>query len=254
MRGGGQAGTEFIILLAAAFVIVIIFLAFSSSSLLGLGAQQSREQAQSSVDALASAADSVYSQGIGASQTVTVTLPGNTNFDPNYTYIGRPSRAPAASANSININLNGTDVFASTNAPLTGSFPHIPGTYQVRVVSQGAYVSIGTHLLEASPQSINIGVDQNGRKTATLSFKVAPGSAANSTVRASIYLPWNYSGVSLNASPSFFSAYGYTDVPVTISVAAQPGAGGVYNSQLIVNATSAASDETFAIPIIVEVS
>lgn len=250
----GQASTELIIILAAVFIIVIVFLVFSSGSLLNIGLSQNYSQAQTSVQALAAAADSVYAQGVGATQTVAVVIPGNTNFNANYTYVGRPDRAPSAPPNSININVGGTDVLATTTAPLTGSFPDAPGAYQMQVASQGAYVSIGTHLIDVSPPSVYVQMAPNGRAASVLSFNVAPGqSPSNGSVRVSIMPPPSISDVSVNASPSFFSAYEYTDAPVALTFSAAANASGIYNSQLDVNASGTSSDETFVIPITVEV-
>ena len=251
---GGQASTELIVVIAMALIVIIAFLIFSSSSLLGLGNQQNYGQARSSVQALAEAADTVYAQGSGASTVIAIIIPSNTNFNANYTYIGRPLSFSNATANGININVNGTDEYATSRAPLTGSFPAAAGTYQMKVVSHGSYVSIGSHLIEASPSSAYLAVAQNGRKTLAITFTVVPGdSQTNNTVRTNIAIPWNYSGVTVNASPSYFSAYEYTGVPVTVSVSASQGAAGTYNSAIYVNATGSASSESFSIPVSVEV-
>lgn len=251
----GQASTEFILLSAAAFIIVIVFLVLSSNSLLTIGVQQGYNDARTSVQSLAEAADSVYAQGEGATMTVTAILPGSINFDKNYTYIGRPLRAPSAPANTVNINLNGTDISASTRAPLTGSFPSSAGTHQMKVTSHGAYVSIGSHLIEATPSSIYATMGPDGRETVALSFSVVSGDGqTNNTVRVNIFPQWNHSDVALTVSPSFFSAYEHTGAPIILVFSAAANASGIYTSELVVNATGASSDETFTIPVTAEVS
>ena len=106
MAKNGQAATELIIILGVALVVVVLFFVLSANMLTGARSQQNYDDARVSVQSLAEAADSVYAQGEGAARKVAITLPADTVFGSNYTYIGAPSSSFAAQ-NSININVNG---------------------------------------------------------------------------------------------------------------------------------------------------
>lgn len=250
--GKGQVSAEFISILGIGFLIVLFFLALSASRLFDINAQQNYNNAHSSAVALAEAADSVYAQGEGASRTVTIILPGNTNFGTDYTYIGKPASAGGIIANTIGINVNGTDVLATTDAPLSGSFPASSGTYLMKVISRGSSVYISPYLVDLDAYSVSIAMGKNQTRTASLRLY----KMASEDVNISIHSGWGFSSdVEFSVLPTSFSA---TSAGTAISMnftSNATAADGLYSSQLIitVNGTTSGAIETISIPITVNV-
>ena len=248
----GQISAEFISILGIGLLIVLFFLALSASRLFDINAQQNYEDAHSSVRALAEAADSVYAQGEGASRIVTVTLPGNTNFASSY--IGAPS---GAVANAIDMNINGTDTLAITNAPLSGAFPQSPGTYQMKVISRGSSVHISAYLVNLDAYSVSIAMGKNQTRPAAIRlYKMV---AAREDVNISVYSGWGFTDdVNFSISPlDFNAAPGGTPISMNFTSYAST-APGFYNSQLIITVKGiidnmTVANETITVPMTVNV-
>ena len=256
----GQASTEFIIIMGVFFVVLLVFLTLALDYLFSVRSQRDYGDAQLAVQTLASEADSVYSQGAGAEKIVTVTLPPSTTFSPNGTYIGRPLGSLSGKSNTISISLNGTLITATTSSTVVGSFPSYPGIQHMRVTSYGNFVSIGTHLVSASPNSVFASAVKGGQAASTLTFMADLTGSVNDSVRVYLSSPWNYTGANLTISPSSFSTFGISSVPVTLSFATDGNAVGIYTSTLNVTAVRQASDnsisarESFSVPLTLEVS
>ena len=244
----GQISAEFISILGIGLLIVLLFLALSASRLFDVNQQQNYDNAHTSVSALAEAANSVYAQGEGASRVVSVVLPGNTEFSKSY--IGSPAGSGAV-ANMIDININGTDTVSITDAPLSGSFPSTPGTYQMEVLSRGSYVSIITYLIDLDSYSISISMGKNQTRGAMVRAYRTSAEGVNLTA----YSGWNFPGaVNLSVSPSSFQATPAGTV-ISLQFNSSSGASGFYSSQLIIAAQGDASgaNESITVPITVNV-
>ena len=229
---------------------MLFFLALSASRLSDINSQQNYNNAQASVSALADAADSVYAQGEGASKIVTVTLPGNTNFTSSY--IGKPQSAGNIISNEIDINVAGTDTIAIANAPLSGSFPAVPGTYQMKVLSQGSGVTISPYLIDSDLGSVSVSMGQGQSRTATLNVYRTAGEDVN----VSIFTSWDFpSDVNLSIFPN--SSFNATPEGTAVSLTFNSSgtASGFYSSQMILTASGTASgtNETIPIPVTVDV-
>jgi uncharacterized protein (UPF0333 family) len=254
MRLRGQASIELTAVLGIGLIIILFYAASASGILTQFSVQQNYDDAYRSVQALAQAADAVYAQGEGASQEVTIILPTNTDFDSSRTYIGRPAGS-LSSPNTVNINLNGTDVYAITRAPLSGSFPPAYGEYTLQVVSHGRHVTISSHLIEAEPDSVHVSVLPGQQKRAT--FLVKPSTSQR--VKVTLNSSWGYANTEMNYSPAQFYADGQSDVPITLSFGAGASAGGTYEGQANVTAYSVDNPQRYPpekleIPITLEVS
>lgn len=247
----GQASVELPIILGISLIIILMIAILSSDTLSDTARQQSTSEARTSVRSLAEAADSVYSQGEGASRTVTVRLPPTTVFGENATYIGKPAAAPASAlARLVNIKVGDSDIQAISAVPLTGAFPTSAGIYRMKVVSRGDYVSINQALLELDRNSISISMANDETRLVALKayrLSIEPASAFVSA-------DWGFSGISLSVSPSSF-ALSADGAAITINATATAAAAGIYRSQLVVNATGTQSGttETITIPISVSV-
>jgi len=251
--GKAQVSTELLAVFAITLLALLAFTVFASGILSSIVMQQGEKDARDAVQALARAADFVYYQGEGASTTVLITLPVGTDFSPNATYIGRPPYATSASAPVlINIRLSGSDIFATTTAPLSGRFPTYEGQHIMNVTSMGSFVFIGNALISASPSAVSFSMRRNDSATATTTIGVRTDGAL--TV-VNVTYSWPYQNVRLNVTPSLFVASGSTDVPLLLAFTSNNSAGGIYSSQLNVTAyyTNGSYRETLAIPITLEV-
>lgn len=244
-----QAGLELTAILGV-FLIIILFYAVAASGVFShMNVQGNYNDAYVSAKALASAADSVYAQGNGAATTVQINLPSNTRL--NATYIGRRPSSPTLSQNTISINVDGTDVYAITRAPLSGEFPGATGEHVLRVVSHGSYVSISSYLLEVSPPSLLVKMRKNSSKQAIVYAKAA--SASGAAVNAT--LSWQDSHSNATVSTPYFIASSESAFPLTLNFSADAAAGGQYSSQLQLTAfdSTGAEREAISMPVTLEI-
>ncbi|MFA6328922.1 MAG: hypothetical protein WCY41_05745 [Candidatus Micrarchaeia archaeon] len=247
----GQAATELIIILGVALIVVMLFFVLSANMLTGAKTQQNYDDARMSVQALVEAADSVYAQGEGAVRKVTITLPGDTVFGGDHTYIGAPDSMPSAAQNGININVNGTDINGISRTSLSGQFPAKAGKYPMRVTSRGAYVEIYPYLIDVDKHSIAIVMARGETRTAQFVVTKVSGEAVSVEPAQN----WGFTDVAMNITPSgTFDASGM-GTTITVTVSATPAASDVYNSQITLNALGGESgtEEAINIPVSVNV-
>ena len=258
--GRAQASTEFIVILGVSLVILLVFFTLALDFFFSVRSQRDYNDALSAVDTLAAEADSLQTQGAGAEKIVEIRLPPSTTFSPNVTYIGRPLNSITGKSNTIAINLNGTTLSATTTTTVVGTFPSYSGVHHMRVTSYGNFVSIGTHLISANPNTVFASTARNAVKTVSLSFLAELTESTNDSVRVTLTTPWNYSNANLSISPSSFSTFGIASVPVSLSFTTNGDAVGIYTSSLNVTAVRQATDgsvsarETFVVPFTLEVS
>jgi len=255
-----QASTEFIIILGIFMVVLLVFFTLALDFFFSVRSQRDYNDALSAVEMLASEADAVQSQGSGAERIVEIRLPPSTTFSPNVTFIGRPLNTVTGKSNTIAIDLNGTTLSATTSSTVVGSFPSYSGVHHMRVTSHGNFVSIGTHLVSATPDSVFASMERSTVETSSLSFLADITDSTNDSVRVTLESPWNYTNANMSISPSSFSTFGISSVPVTLTFTTNGDAVGIYTSTLNVTAVRQASDgsvsarETFAVPLTLEVS
>ena len=255
-----QASTEFIIILGVFLIVLLVFFTLTLDFFFSVRSQRDYNDALSAVETLASEADTVHSQGAGAEKIVEIRLPPSTTFSPNVTYIGRPLNSVTGKSNTISISLNGTVLSATTTSNVVGSFPSYPGIQHMRITSYGNFVSIGTHLISATPNTVFASTTRSAVKMVPLIFLAELTGSTNESVRVSLSSSWNYANAQLGISPSSLSTFGLASVPVTLSFTTYGNAVGIYTSSLNVTAVRQASDgsvsarETFAVPFTLEVS
>ena len=258
--GRAQASTEFIIILGVFMVVLLVFFTLTLDFFFSVRSQRDYNDALSAVETLAAEADVVHSQGAGAEKIVQIRLPPSTTFSPDVTYIGRPRNSASGKSNTIAISLNGTVLSAMTASNIVGTFPSYPGVHHMRVTSYGNFVSIGTHLISATPNSVFASTTKSAVKIAPLVFLAELTGSTNESVRVTLSSPWNYTNAQLGISPSSFSTFGIASVPVSLSFTTLSNAVGIYTSSLNVTAVRQASDgsviarETFVVPLTLEVS
>jgi hypothetical protein len=249
----GQASVELVVVLGITLIVILAFVILSSDFVSDLSGQRSYNDAANSVQRLAYAADSVFAQGDGASTQVKIVIPHNANLSPNASFIGKPSNAPASTASSlINIDMDGTDVFAVSKETVIGSFPNASGTFAMRVVSKGSYVAIGNYFFDVDKQSVYASMAKSEARSSPITFI----STGNEAVSVALSTDWNtlYPNVPLTGLPSSFNLNPGGTNTVTLTFTSNANASGIYSTTLSVTGTSASGvAETFTIPMTVEV-
>ena len=255
-----QASTEFIVIFGIFLIAMLMFFTLAIDFFFSVRSQRDFDDALFTVQTLAAEADAVHSQGAGAEKIVQIRLPPSTVFSQNDTFIGRSLNSSSGKSNTISISLNGTVFSATTTSNVVGTFPSYPGTHYMRVTCYGNFVSIGTHLISATPNSIFASTTRNAVKIVPLVFLAELTNSTSESVRVTLSSPWNYTNAQLGISPSSFSTFGLASVPVSLSFTTNGDAVGIYTSTLNVTAVRQASDgsvsarETFTVPLTLEVS
>ena len=246
-----QASMELISILGISLIVILVFSVLSSDFLTGIAVNRNYADAQSAVQKLANAADTVYAQGEGASEIVQVKIPSNANMSSAVSYIGKPPGAPAgATSNVISIRVGGSDVLAITRETVAGSLPLAPGTYNMKVVSRGNYVAIGTHYLDADKNSVYQSMAPGETRSETITFT----ATGNETVGFNVTYSWSYPNVGISLNASYYSVPPGASRQINVTFTPNSAAAGLYNSQLNINATAGNGvTEAFSIPIAADV-
>jgi hypothetical protein len=251
----GQASVELVAIMGAVLLVLLVFFTYASSMLSDINTRQNTDDARSAVLGLAAAADAVYAQGEGAAETVRITLPTNTEFGADKTYIGAPSYATSPANTLISIRLSGNDISASTKAPLSGSFPPAHGTYLMNVVSRGAYVQIYRDIVDVEKHSVYASMgSSDSRKDSLFIF---PTSSENVSINVSFSWPTSHSlahaTVDIDSVDFVVGMEGHFIGFTFITEGAPPG---LYSSNLSFVAKGARTNltENFTIPVTMVVS
>jgi len=256
----GQASTELISVLGILLIVVLAFVVLSTNFVNDLNAQKNYNAGRDTVQKLAQAADSVYSQGEGASMSVPVIIPPTAVMESNKSFIGKPSNAPAGSdANTINLRVGGSDIYSFTVAPLSGAFPASPGNYKMRVTSHGNYVSVGSGLIDINVSSIFLAARSDGKARAE--FGITTGSPDSTTKPVYVQISYSpeHTNVGLAISPTNFITSGGTAVSLEFTPASS--AAGIYNWLIRINASECGSagragcpSDFFELPVTLEIN
>lgn len=126
--GRGQTALEFMLILGISLMIIIPLYAYLTSF-----SSQSRQDLkfkalEDNLEALAEAADIVYSQGYPAKMTIRFYVPDSVD---NFTILGERVMVMGVSLGGVP-----TDITARTDAILNGTLPLRAGTYRVSVTAQ----------------------------------------------------------------------------------------------------------------------
>lgn len=250
-RMRGQASIELLTIMGVSLAVIMLFSVLAMDTMSHAGRQHEVASAQDAVQNLAAAADAVAAQGPGAARTVIITLPASTVFNSSLTYVGKPANyPPLAEPKSININLGDTDAHALASVPLSGSFPPAPGTYKMRVVCRGDYVSVRPYIVDLDRYSVYVQMGPGQSRSEIVRVYSASAGFPNATVVSS----WGFSDVAFSVSPISLSATP-AGAPITLTFTTSSSAGGIYSSELVVEARDASTgaNDTFSIPVSVHV-
>lgn len=250
--GRGQASVESIAIMGISLLILVTFFVLAANLLSDMNVRQGRDDARRAVQSLAAAADTAFAQGDGASQVVLINLPPNTVFGASKTFIGRPASQPNSPASTININVDGTDVYAITKAPLTGSFPGSIGGFELIVISRGSYVEIAPHIFDVNKRSVYLSMGKGASRSDTV--KVYP--ASNETLATTAALSFSHSpAVSGSVTPASATA-DFEGTEFTMQFSSNNSASGIYSGELLITVlgTISGAEQNLSLPVTVFVS
>ncbi len=224
-----QTSVEFIIILAVALVILLVILGISTQQMKSISVSKSKSDAQASVSELAAAVDSVYKQGEGARKQVFVTIPSG--VDPARTYI---------SNQSININVLGSDVFATTQAEVRGTLPTAPGGYWLWVVAKSGRVEIGALALSIEPGTVSVSVfSSNTSQFAQRALNVSNlGTTPFDVELTLVWAPTNVTVILASAGDATFSLGAGESRIVSLNTTISASALGTYTGYIYADASN----------------
>lgn len=143
-----QVAVEYLVIMAFVLVILIGIISLNQGLMDSFGGQFQASKARIAVDDLADAADSVYTQGVGAQTRVFVSIPSGVT-------------SSAVSNRTIQLSLtapsNGrNDIYRNLNFQVNGFLPTQEGNYWLTVRAMSGYVMIGYALVDISPPGISL--------------------------------------------------------------------------------------------------
>jgi len=234
----GQSSIELIIIFAVSLIALLSIIALANSNVSGLNVQREKDDALTSVNELAQAVKDVYSQGPGAKKLVFIKIPNGT--DPIKTLI---------SNRTININVSGSDIFASTEVDVYGSLPTQVGGYWLWVTSAENFVRIGSTSIQLSLQSIYTQMLQSTTKTESITVT----NIGESSIDFSLSKDWNNTAVTLSLSDSIFSLAPNESRTIDLNFTASSSAIGNYVGALNIIGTYGSTAENLSVPLNAEV-
>lgn len=132
----GQAAIEMIVILGISILVLMIILASAREELANTGSRFDNTQIMTSLTRLADAADFIYSQSIGASKEVYVTIPNSV-------------RSLTVTGHCFEFAIALPDGTISQPPPpcslarLNGTISVVPGSKYVKLINEGAQVRVG---------------------------------------------------------------------------------------------------------------
>jgi len=145
----GQSSVELLVIVAIGLSALLAFFALSQDKLAETRTALALAEAKETVELLAKAADTVYSEGVNSTRKVYVTIPEGTNFT-------RSSISGKTLLLSLRVPGGYTDVSARTEGAVFGSWPIAPGSYYLTVTSYEGTVGVGTSILQISPTALYV--------------------------------------------------------------------------------------------------
>jgi len=133
-RGDGQASVELIVILAISAVVLMFVLASSEERLATDQNQLEEAQISAGLKKVSDAADFVYSQSIGASMEMSLTIPKSvvSLIVSAHCFEYSLMRPSGELSESVKCSL----------ARLNGTIDDSPGTKRIVLINQGAFVSV----------------------------------------------------------------------------------------------------------------
>lgn len=235
----GQSSAELLLLFAALLFVLAIAAYLSNQQLTSVSQTKEINKAVVMADDLASAADEVYYQGYGARKRLVIDVPQN--VDTSQTYI---------SSNSIVITTSNTTIVADSQVPVHGILPLTPGKHEIWVVSEGSSVRIGYAFISISKGSLFFTIDESDSDSDTFEIE----NVYDQDINVTLYADWLHSSdVALSVSPNNFSLNPDDSQVITVSVQSFHGSAGIYDGDIVINATDGVSEDSVSVPVTVYV-
>jgi len=218
----GQAAVELLIILAVSMVALIAIYSYSSNSMAEMNRQNVVDQAQTSIDRLAVAADDVYTQGVGAKKKVLFIVP-----------VSVDESKSGIEEDSFVLNVLKTDVFAKPNSCLQGSLPVTKGSHWVWLTAKEQCVFVGTEHITVDKTSSYVTLSQSDSDDDVIIITNNAGETGYVFLTES----WTHSDVSFEHDITSFS-FGpvINQQAVTLTYTSNASASGNYPGMLYIGA------------------
>lgn len=234
----GQSTVEMLVAVAIAMVILAYLINFTTTQVLQLQERQAVQAGQVVLIELRDAINTINTQSIGAQKKITLSFPRG--IDASNTRI---------SGKSLLMRVYGTDIFATTNAALTGSLPTTEGIKQLVLTRTANGVSIGTNSISSSAASIYLPLARDTNQLTQLALT----NTSNNAATLSLSLTWNHTLVMASVVPTSGTINGSSVFDIDLNAAASASAIGNYTGILQINAVFSDHVESFSIPVNIEV-
>jgi hypothetical protein len=233
-----QTSIEFLVILAALLLAFGVFLMLSQSESIGVTQKKMKTEAENAVNELSSAAKDVYSQGAGARKRVMITIPFG--YEANESFIGKKS---------IKLHVNRNDYVETTEFELYGSLPSSAGRHAIWIISEGEKVKIGSSMIAADINSINLVMGSND--TRTWRFNLI--NTWNDTISVSVFPSWSHTDIGLVLSENSFVLAKGSSAPLILTFSSNEQSRGFYPGMLNISADDGTESESIKVDLSVEI-
>ncbi len=234
----GQSTVEMLVAVAIATIILAYLVNFTTTQVLQLQERQAAITGQTALAELTDAINTVNTQPIGTQKRITLSFPRG--IDASNTRI---------SGKSLVLRVYGSDITATTNAPISGSLPTTFGIKQLLLTRTANGVTIGTNSISSSAASIYLPMARDTNQTTQITLTNMDSSDAT----LSISLSWNHTLVQATTDTASGTLSGNSTFDIDLDAAATASAIGNYTGLLQISATFSDRVESFSIPVNIEV-
>lgn len=129
----GQTAFEYMLVMGMAIALLAPLLTYVNTQTSGIRSDLKRNALQDGLNSVTEASEMVWTQGSPAKMTVSIKIPDNVE---NITVESDIIIAKYEMGGNLN------DLISTSNAPLKGKIPKIPGTHDISIKAQESYVNI----------------------------------------------------------------------------------------------------------------
>ena len=234
----GQGAVEFLIILAVSLSIILGIYSLGSETVSGLNKQKVLDVAEKSATDLAGAIDDVYRQGEGAKRHIYYEIPDSAD-----------ETQSRVENQAIVINVMGSDIFAETNAPLSGTLDFSPGGHWVWLQAYEGFVALGEGNIAIDKTSVYVSMSQTDSETETITITNNTAYAADFIVLKS----WANTDVNMTIDDGTFGINAGEDRNMVITFSSSGSSAGNYAGYIAINASYDGSDANITVPVNAEI-
>lgn len=233
----GQLAVEWIVLAAVA-VLVLVFVAGSWMQSQQSAVTQSQTSiVQAQLDTVTQTAKTVFRQGPGATQTLSVDLPEQLDVN----------RSGIAGYTTF-LQLGSDTIRSVSSAPLQGNFPSKGGRYNIQITSRADYVWVGPLLATLSHYRLAFDLAPSSSTTKTIRIT----NPSEETITVNVVLPQNESFLTANSDSATFTLGAGESEEVSLSYTASALAFDHFDTNVLFNVSDGLVTEPLLVPVSIQ--